>query len=156
MALAKSRIIRHAPPGVGVARGIASLPPPRYDLPMSYLALKHLHLSCVALTALLFTLRGGLRAWRPLALRARFWRIAPHLIDTVLLVAGVTLAIQARLNPLEHPWLAGKLWLLLVYIALGSVALKRGKTATQRGVAYGLALGVLATMAWLALAKPGG
>lgn len=123
---------------------------------MSYLALKHLHLSCVVLTALSFILRGGLRAWRPQALRARFWRIAPHLIDTTLLLAGVTLAVQARLNPLEHPWLAGKLWLLLVYIALGSVALKRGKTAAQRGVAYGLALGVLATMAWLALAKPGG
>lgn len=142
--------------GLGVAHGIASALPPRYHPPMSYLALKHLHLSCVVLTALSFAIRGGLRAWRPQALRARFWRIAPHLIDTTLLLAGVTLAVQARLNPLEHPWLAGKLLLLLGYIALGSVALKRGKTAAQRGTAYGLALVVLATMAWLALAKPGG
>ena len=116
---------------------------------MSYLALKHLHLSCVVLTALSFAIRGGLRAWRPQALRARFWRFAPDLL-------GPTLAVQARLNPLEHPWLAGKLLLLLGYIALGSVALKRGKTAAQRGTAYGLALAVLAIMAWLALAKPGG
>lgn len=89
---------------------------------MSYLALKHLHLTCAVLTALSFIARGLLLATRPQALNARFWRVAPHVNDTLLLAAGVGMAVIGGFNPLTTPWLATKLVLLLAYIGLGTLA----------------------------------
>ena len=122
---------------------------------MSYLAVKHLHLTCVVLSLSLFALRGQRVLRRHAAdLSHPFWRFAPHVVDSVLLVAGISLAVMADLNPLTQPWLATKLGLLLAYIGLGSVALKRGKTRTIRGVCLGLAGGCAAAMVLLAVQKP--
>lgn len=123
---------------------------------MSYLALKHLHLTCAVLTALSFITRGVLLAVRPQALSARFWRVAPHVNDTLLLAAGAGMAVIGGFNPLTTPWLATKLLLLLAYIGLGTVALKRGKTRQQRAVAFILALAALAAIGHVALSKQGG
>jgi uncharacterized membrane protein SirB2 len=91
------------------------------------------------LTALSFIARGLLLATRPQALNARFWRVAPHVNDTLLLAAGVGMAVVGGFNPLTTPWLATKLVLLLAYIGLGTLALKRGKTPQQRAIAFVLA-----------------
>ena len=122
---------------------------------MSYLALKHLHLTCAVLTALSFIARGLLLATRPQALNARFWRVAPHVNDTLLLAAGVGMAVVGGFNPLTTPWLAAKLVLLLAYIGLGTLALKRGKTPQQRAIAFVLALAALAAIVHMALSKQG-
>jgi uncharacterized membrane protein SirB2 len=122
---------------------------------MSYLALKHLHLTCAVLTALSFITRGLLLASRPQALNARFWRVAPHVNDTVLLAAGVGMAVIGGFNPLTTPWLATKLVLLLAYIGLGTLALKRSKTPQQRAIAFVLALAALAAIVQAALSKQG-
>ena len=79
------------------------------------------------------------------------WRYTSYAIDTVLLVAGISLAISWRLSPLEQPWLASKLILLLAYIVLGSFALKRGRTAGVRGTCYLLALTLYLWMIGVAL-----
>ena len=63
---------------------------------MSYLAVKHLHLTCVVLSLSLFALRGQRVLRRPAAdLSHPFWRFAPHVVDSVLLVAGISLAAVA-------------------------------------------------------------
>ena len=53
-----------------------------------------------------------------------------------LLASAVTLAWQLGISPLFTPWLAAKVVALLLYIALGTVALKRGKTRRIRLIAW--------------------
>jgi len=109
---------------------------------MEYLAIKHLHMTCVAVSYALFFVRGiwMLRA-SPL-LQQRWVKIAPHVVDTLLLVSAITLAYLLGISPLAEPWLAAKIAALLLYIVLGSVALKRGKTLRIRLTAWLAAQGV--------------
>lgn len=118
---------------------------------MDYLALKHAHAGLGYLTALSFFIRGLLMLagspWRS----SRLARIAPHVIDTFLLVFGVMLAWQAQFNPLEQPWLMAKIVLLVVYVLLGVWALRRGPTRSQRSIAF--VLGLFVVMWIIAIAK---
>lgn len=84
----------------------------------------------------------------------------PHLIDSVLLITGIYLVFQWPQAALLH-WLPYKITALLIYIGLGMVALRFGKTPTQKRSAWLGAfltavyiLGVAATKqasSWLAL-----
>lgn len=69
-------------------------------------------------------------------LQARWVRIAPHIIDTTLLASAIGLSLKLEQYPLTHDWLTAKILALLVYIVLGSVAIRRGKSRTIR--IYGL------------------
>jgi uncharacterized membrane protein SirB2 len=50
------------------------------------------------------------------------------------------MAALAGLSPLAHTWLAAKLVLLVVYIVLGSLALKRGGTKRVRAACLAAAV----------------
>jgi uncharacterized membrane protein SirB2 len=65
-------------------------------------------------------------------LQQRWVRIIPHVVDTALLISAITLAIQLSISPLSAPWLMAKIIALLLYIILGTIALKRGKTRNIR------------------------
>ncbi|NHQ87466.1 SirB2 family protein [Iodobacter sp. HSC-16F04] len=106
---------------------------------MEYLAVKHLHMLFITLSLGLFLLRGCLMLAESPRLQQRFFRIAPHIIDTALLISGISLAMM---YPGPKAWLAAKVAGLLLYIILGTIALKRGKTKTIRSIA--LAASVLA------------
>lgn len=69
-------------------------------------------------------------------LHQRWVRIAPHTVDTVLLVSAISLAWELGISPLSTPWLAVKIATLLLYIAAGMVALKYGKTKRIRLIAW--------------------
>ena len=107
---------------------------------MDYGVVKLIHQAAVALSFLGFLARGlGMLAdsdW----VRERVARTLPHVVDTILLLSGVTLAWQLRLSPTAAPWLAAKLIGLVVYIGLGTIALRRGRTKRQRTVAWIAAL----------------
>lgn len=119
---------------------------------MAYALLKQLHLATLVVTLTLFVLRGVWMMAESPRLQARWARIVPHLNDTLLLASGIALAFTLGLSPLDHSWLAAKLILLLVYIGLGMVALKRGKTRSQRIAAWLAALLVFGYMAAVAVA----
>jgi uncharacterized membrane protein SirB2 len=57
-------------------------------------------------------------------LTARWQKVVPHVNDSVLLITGVTLAIQTQQYPLANNWLTVKLGCLLAYIILGMLAMK--------------------------------
>lgn len=61
----------------------------------------------------------------------RWVRTAPHVIDTLLLTLGATLAYRLGVSPLSG-WLAAKLVGLLAYIGFGVVALRARTKALQR------------------------
>jgi uncharacterized membrane protein SirB2 len=119
-------------------------------LAANYPHIKWLHVALVAASGLLFAVRGAAvlagQAW---ALRLT-WRAASVLVDTCLLAAGVTLWTVLQLNPSTSPWLGVKLALLLVYIVLGSLALKRARTPASRRAAYVAALATYAFMVTVA------
>ncbi|HLY96032.1 MAG: SirB2 family protein [Sideroxydans sp.] len=98
--------------------------------------LKHIHVTCVALSYSLFFLRGVWMLRESPALQQRWVKIAPHAVDTLLLASAIALAWQLGISPLSTPWLAAKIVALLLYIAIGSVALKRGKTKRIRLIAW--------------------
>lgn len=110
-----------------------------------------LHISLVTLSVSLFALRGlGVLAGQRWPLSAWARHLAPS-IDTLLLVAGCTLWWLLQLNPLQDLWLGVKLVLLVVYIVLGSLALKRAPTRTGKALFFLAALAVAAYMIGAAL-----
>jgi uncharacterized membrane protein SirB2 len=119
---------------------------------MAYYALiKHLHLATIVVTLALFLLRGIWMMMDSPRLQARWARIVPHINDTLLLASGIALAMLMQQYPLVHGWLTAKLFALIAYIVLGTLALKRGKTKAQRVTAWIAALLVFGYM--LAVAR---
>ena len=108
------------------------------------------HLLAVSLSAALFAARGlGVLAHAAWPMQAR-WRWLSVAIDGVLLLAGISLWWLVPHNPLHEPWLAAKLLLLPVYVVLGSLALKRARTAWGRRLCLAAALVCVATLASIA------
>ena len=97
-----------------------------------YAFLKATHVACVALSYLGFVVRGVWMMRGSAWLQKRWVRIAPHVVDTLLLASAVGLAVLLRLNPAAHPWLAAKIIALVIYIVLGTIALRRGRTRATR------------------------
>jgi uncharacterized membrane protein SirB2 len=117
-----------------------------------YVPVRHAHLTAVTLSLLLFAARGAAvlagRAW-PMTVAARRASVG---VDVVLLAAGATLWAMLGLNPLRDAWLGTKLALLLLYIVLGSLALRRARTPAARAAFYVAALACAAFMVSVALA----
>ena len=103
---------------------------------MDYIAIKFVHVGCVAVSYTLFVVRGAWMLREPGMLQRRWVKIVPHVIDTLLLASAVVLAVMSHQYPLAHGWLTAKVAGLLVYIGLGTVALKRGKTRRTRVAAW--------------------
>ncbi|MBR9868747.1 MAG: SirB2 family protein [Oceanospirillales bacterium] len=116
-----------------------------------YMVLKHTHITFAALSILFFTLRGYWMLSTPEKLKRRWVRIAPHIIDTLLLVSAIALTITVSQYPFTHSWLTAKLIALVAYIVLGTIALKRGKTRRTRTLAFIMALACVAYIIWVAL-----
>lgn len=104
------------------------------------------HLALVVLSGSLFALRGlGVLAGARWPLHKAL-RIGSVVIDTLLLAAGVTLWTLLSLNPLREHWLGAKLVLLVLYIVLGSWALKHAQGRAVRAAFLLMALTVFLTM----------
>ncbi|WP_089794208.1 SirB2 family protein [Halomonas korlensis] len=99
-----------------------------------YPLIKHLHITAATLSILFFMLRAWWSVREVPMLQRRWVKITPHLIDTILLALGVVLMVMLSAWPHQHPWLAAKLIALLVYIALGTLAIKRGRTPMVRAI----------------------
>lgn len=103
---------------------------------MSYALLKMIHVSSVVLSYSLFFLRGIWLIRDSTNLRQRWVKILPHIVDTVLLTSAVFLAMTIQQNPLQDSWLTAKVAGLLLYIALGMVAIRFGKTRRTKIIAW--------------------
>ena len=92
--------------------------------------LKSLHIALAYLTVGGFVLRGMWAITDSPLRTARWVRILPHVIDTLLLTAGVVLAVRIGADLLGG-WLGAKLIALLGYIALGVVTMRAQSTPLQ-------------------------
>ena len=111
-----------------------------------YLPLRQVHIACAIITITLFLLRGSLMLVDSPLQRNVVLRYLPHAVDTVLLTTALMLATAIRQYPFAVDWLTVKVLLLVVYVVLGSIALKRGRTKRVRIAAFA---GALATIGFL-------
>ena len=120
---------------------------------MDYGVLKTIHESAVTLSFAGFFARGvgmlGDATW----VKHRLAKTLPHLVDTVLIVSALWLAWILRLTPSNAPWIGAKIVGLFVYIGIGMVALRFGRTKGVRASAWILAMLVFAWIVSVAITK---
>lgn len=107
-----------------------------------YLPIRLTHIATVILSGCLFALRGSFMLARSRWTNLRPLRWLSYLIDTTLLASAIALVLMLHQYPFVQAWLTVKVLLLIVYIVLGTLALKRGRTRTVQVVCYFAALAV--------------
>lgn len=115
--------------------------------------LKDIHIALVAISISFFLLRfigkqlgAGFVDWK--------WiKTTPHIVDTLLLASGVSLAVIYRLSPLDVHWLLVKLFLIVGYIAAGFGAMKASTDLKRTAFAL-LALCLVVGVVLMATLKP--
>lgn len=105
-----------------------------------YAPVKLTHISSVLLSGAIFTFRAALDQCRfALAHNPTLKRFS-YANDSLLLITGLSLMVITQQYPITHDWLTVKLTLVLVYIALGIMALRKGRTPLVRRVFFVAAL----------------
>ncbi|ATG75575.1 SirB2 family protein [Zobellella denitrificans] len=121
---------------------------------MSYLAVKHAHMMFALISITLFMLRAWLAVPSPARINNKALKILPHVNDTLLLLLGIWLAVQIKQVPFDNsPWLTAKIVGLVLYILVGTIAIKRGKTQGQRLAAALAAIAIFAYIYGAAVSK---
>lgn len=118
--------------------------PPIETMIEFYPEIKMLHVGAVFASGSLFLLRGlAVQAGAAWGMAAPV-RYLSYGIDTVLLTAALMLVTLLPAAVFANGWLWVKIGLLVVYVGLGTFALKRGRTARVRLASYVGALAVFA------------
>lgn len=120
---------------------------------MGYALLKTIHVSCVVVTFVLFWIRGWWMLSDSPRLRSTWVRVVPHVVDATLLVSAVALTMVIHQYPFAQSWLTVKLLAVAVYIGLGLVALRFGRSRGQRLAAWLGAQVVFVYIVAIALAR---
>jgi uncharacterized membrane protein SirB2 len=107
-----------------------------------YPQIKFVHILAVTLSGSLFTLRGLMMLARSRYTSHPALRYLSYAIDTTLLTAALMLTTIIHQYPFVQGWLTAKVLLLVVYIVLGTLALKRGRTRAMQITCFFAALAV--------------
>ncbi|GAB7219494.1 transcriptional regulator [Vibrio inusitatus NBRC 102082] len=113
-----------------------------------YVALKHIHLMLIALSAGLFLTQYILMVTKSPLQNKTFIKVVPHAVNGLLILSGIMLLFVTGWVPFApgSEWLSEKFTAILAYIALGVFALRMGKNQLLRGFAF------LGAMGWLLMA----
>ncbi|MBK7015314.1 MAG: SirB2 family protein [Sulfuritalea sp.] len=111
-----------------------------------YILVKYVHVISVVLSVSGFFLRGLLMMRDSPLLRARWIKVLPHINDTVLLVAALTLAALSGQYPFVADWVTAKIFGVIAYIVLGALALRDASTRRAR---IGCWFASLAVFGWI-------
>lgn len=123
------------------------------DIASFYTGIKLTHMACVALSGSLFAVRA---LWVVVSRRGlwRALRVIPHVIDTLLLVSGLTLAFLIHQYPFVNSlWLSAKVIGLVIYIALGVMVFRGAQGRLGRALNGFAALLVFAYIISVAVSK---
>lgn len=110
------------------------------------------HVACAIATPILFSLRvlRTLRGRNP----AEGWlRVTPHVVDSVLLLAGIALAFIVRQYPFVNGWLTAKLVALIAYVVVGNFAVRRCRTPRGKLIAWAVGLALVLYIYAVAITK---
>lgn len=110
-------------------------------------------MTIAAISIFLFVFRFVLTLLQSKKLSSKWLKISPHIVDTFLLVLGITLAVKLALNPVEQLWLAEKLFAVLAYIVTGYYALKMARNRFMQFVGFFGAMGWVMLIVRIAMTK---
>jgi len=111
-----------------------------------YLAVKYVHVISVALSLTGFFLRGILMMRDSPLLHRRWIKVLPHINDTVLLIAALSLAAMSGQYPFVVGWVTAKVLGVIAYIILGALALRDASTRRMRIACW---LASMAVFGWI-------
>ncbi len=115
-----------------------------------YEFVKYIHVTAITLSVCGFMLRVFLKH-NDSPYQAKYWfKKAPHYVDILLLASALTMVYIMGVNPFTTFWLSEKIIGLLIYILLGMVALRWGKTKNIRMLAAGMAVMVFSYIVYVA------
>jgi uncharacterized membrane protein SirB2 len=120
---------------------------------MSFATIKIIHIICMVLSYILFSLRGIWMIQGSSLLKLRWVKILPHVIDTILLTSAITLVTMIQQYPGLNIWISAKIGALLLYILLGMMAFRFGKTRKIKIISWVLAQIVFFYIVLVALTK---
>jgi uncharacterized membrane protein SirB2 len=118
-----------------------------------YPALKHTHMMLVGTSVIFFIVRFVLHLRQSPIMAKKFVKVAPHVIDTFLLLSGFTLCFMIKQYPFVDPWMTEKIICVVAYIALGIMALKSNRNKLFKFFAFFGAIGWVVLAAKLAYFK---
>ncbi|SHE20935.1 SirB2 family protein [methanotrophic endosymbiont of Bathymodiolus puteoserpentis (Logatchev)] len=115
--------------------------------------IKSIHMLFAILSVSGFISRIMLAEFKPTLLQAKLAKIAPHIIDTLLILTGLTLVFQGNWLAGEYGWIISKIIILLVYIGLGVLAMRN--TGMKRWSYFVGALACFGYILFIAISKHG-
>ena len=115
-----------------------------------YPAVKHTHMMFIAMSVIFFIVRFVLHLRQSPIMEKKFVKVAPHVIDTFLLLSGFTLCFMIKQYPFVDPWMTEKIICVAAYIALGIMALKSNRNKLFKFFAFIGAIGWVVLAAKLA------
>ena len=118
-----------------------------------YTAVKHIHLTCIALSVLLFIMRFIWTMTQSSMLQKKWVKITPHIVDTLLILSAATLCVLISQYPFVTPWVTEKLVGLFMYVFMVALALKMARTNFMRVIGFIGALSWIAFTALVAISK---
>lgn len=118
-----------------------------------YLIVKYVHVISVVLSLTGFFLRGILMMRNSPLLAARWVRVLPHINDTVLLIAALTLAVMSGQYPFVVDWVTAKVFGIIAYIILGVLALREASTRRLRIACWMASMAVFGWIVTVALTR---
>ncbi|MDC0576030.1 SirB2 family protein [Nitrosomonadaceae bacterium] len=120
---------------------------------MSFATIKIIHIICMILSYILFSLRGIWMIQGSSLLKLKWVKVLPHVIDTILLTSAITLVAMIQQYPGFNIWISVKIGALLLYILLGMMAFRFGKTRKIKIISWILAQIVFFYIVLVALTK---
>ena len=117
-----------------------------------YLPIKTAHMSLAMISLLGFVIRGWWAIHSSILLQQRWIKVAPHIVDTLLLTTAILLMIVLNQHPGNQGWILAKLIALVFYIGFGTLAIKRAPTPVTKVLFFGLAITTFAYIIGVAIA----
>ena len=105
-----------------------------------YLTVKTIHMTCALISFTGFLFRAYLMLIESKWQNHKLVLVLPHVIDTVFLLSGATMAFMVNFGFFSQIWLTTKVTLLMLYLLFVSLSLNRGKTRHIRALSFFLAI----------------
>jgi uncharacterized membrane protein SirB2 len=101
-----------------------------------FLTLKTIHMCCALISFTGFLFRAYLMVIDSKWLNHKLILVTPHLVDTIFLLSGFSMAFVLNIGLFAQGWLTMKIFLLMFYLLFVGIALNRGTTKSIRITAF--------------------
>jgi uncharacterized membrane protein SirB2 len=101
-----------------------------------YMMFKHLHLTALGLSVVMLTLQFIGHTFDMKFKDAKWLKIVPHIVYTILLGSAIGLCIVLNQYPFVDAWVTSKLIGLVLYVLMATLIVKWARNNAMRVVGY--------------------